>query len=92
MLTYLAVGGGVLTLAASIIQLVTTIIQARSQGIKRGDRPNQALELIVRSVKCADEYREAVVMRVERDSSIDDEHIEKALGKAIDRLFKYPHA
>ena len=39
LLVYLAVGTAGLTLAKSLIDLTTTIIKARSEGIKKGDNP-----------------------------------------------------
>src|SRR5437588_11355378 len=50
LLVYLAVAAAGITLAKSIIELVTAIIKARSDGVKKGDRPDAPIELIVRRV------------------------------------------
>jgi len=47
-LGYLAATTTGLSLAKSIVELVIAIIKARSEGIKRGDRPTDPLEVLVR--------------------------------------------
>jgi hypothetical protein len=39
----------IVELADSLIDLVTTILRARFEGIRRGDHPSEAIELIVRT-------------------------------------------
>ena len=51
LLVYFAVGTAGITLAKSVIDLITTIIKARSEGVKKGDRPSDPIELIVRRVE-----------------------------------------
>jgi hypothetical protein len=56
-LVYLAVTTAGLTLAKSIVDLVTAVIKARSDGIKKGDSPSAPLELIVRGYSQDDVFR-----------------------------------
>jgi hypothetical protein len=78
-LTYVAEG---VSVAASIIALITAIIEARSQGIKKGDRPSDPLELIVRSHSKDGEYFEETLLRIPPDHPITPREVEKILAKA----------
>ena len=48
LLVYVAVATAGITLAKSVIDLITAIIKARSDGIKKGDHPTDPIELIIR--------------------------------------------
>src|SRR2546427_8354965 len=58
LLVYLALATAGVTLAKSIIDLVTAIIKARSEGVEKGDRPSDPVELIVRRTGEGSEFRE----------------------------------
>jgi len=73
-------------LAKSVIDLVTTIIKARAEGINTGDRPSAPLELIVRRVDRVGEFREEVVLRIGHTDPVDEKVIEKRLNEALGRL------
>jgi hypothetical protein len=88
LLVYLAVAAAGITLAKSVIDLVTTIIKARSEGIKKGDRPSAPLELIVRRVDRGSEFREEVVLRVGHTDLIDEKVIQQRINEALDRLVR----
>jgi len=62
-LVYAAVATAALSLAKSVIELVTEIFKARAAGIKKGDHPSDPLVLIVRRVDEKDEYCEDVILR-----------------------------
>lgn len=64
LLVYMAVATAGLTLAKSVIDLITAIIKARSDGAKKGDRPAEPLELIVRHVHDGREHCEEVIFRI----------------------------
>jgi hypothetical protein len=64
LLVYVAVATAGVTLAASVINLVTAIIKARSEGVKKGDRPDEPIELIVRRVDDRAGLREETILRV----------------------------
>jgi hypothetical protein len=70
LLVYLAVAAAGVTLAKSIIDLVTAIIKARSEGVKKGDAPSDPIELIVRRVDDGREFREEVVLRIGKQDGL----------------------
>jgi hypothetical protein len=91
-LVYLAVTSAGATLAASIINLITTIIKARFEGAKRGDRHPDPVELIVRRTIKPDEVREETVLRFSELDQVTREAIATELSKAVSRLLKVPRS
>ena len=83
LLVYLA--GGLL-LAKSVVELITVIIKARAEGIKKGDNPSAPLELIVRRVYRGSEFKEEIVLRIGHTESVDPKSIEKQLVDAAKHL------
>jgi hypothetical protein len=59
----------------------TAIIKARSDGIRKGDRPAEPLELIVRGYFGSGEYFEEKVLLINYDQSIDVKTVKKALSQ-----------
>lgn len=57
-LVYLALASSLVTLSGSVINLITTIIKARSESVKMGDHPRDPVELIVRRVIKSGEIHE----------------------------------
>jgi hypothetical protein len=88
LLLYLAVGTGVLSLAKSVVELVTEIIKARSAGIRKGDHPREPLVLIVRRVNNKNDYREDIVLRIGHTDTVDSGVIEDQLNTSVRELFK----
>jgi hypothetical protein len=88
LLLYLAVTAGALSLAKSVVELVTEIFKARAAGIKKGDHPRDPLVLIVRRVDEKNEYREDVILRIGQSDVIDSGVIEKELNTAIQETLK----
>jgi|HubBroStandDraft_1064217.scaffolds.fasta_scaffold154617_1 hypothetical protein len=88
LLVYMAVATAGLGLAKSVIDLVTAIVKARSEGVKKGDRPAEPLELIVRRVDDGREFREETVLRIGHDDTVDPKLIEKQVDVALRRLLK----
>ena len=80
-LVYLALTTAGLSLAKSIIDLVTAIIKARSEGIKRGDKPADPLEVIVRGHSRDGEYTEERIMRVPAGATITPKQLKAAFPK-----------
>jgi hypothetical protein len=87
-LVYLAVTTAGLSLAKSIVDLITAIIKARSEGIKKGDHPSEPLELIVRRVHDAQEFREETVLRIGHKDTVDEAKVEQQLKDALRKLLK----
>jgi hypothetical protein len=88
LLVYMAVATAGLTLAKSVIDLITAIIKARSDGVKKGDRPADPLELIVRRVEDGTGFREEIVVRIGHNDPIDPKLIEKQIDEALRKLHK----
>ncbi len=86
MLVWLALGRAGTTLAKSLIDLVTAIIKARSEGIKKGDSPSAPVELIVRKVITDDKIIEEKILRFDYEDEVNNEQIEKALKEAIEKI------
>lgn len=80
-LVYLAVTAAGLTFAKSIFELITAIIKARSDGIKKGDGPSAPLELIVRGHSKDGEYFEEKILRIPPDHAVTAKLIEDAFAK-----------
>jgi hypothetical protein len=87
-LLYLAVTTAGLSLAKSIVDLITAIIKARSEGIKKGDHPSEPLELIVRRVHDAQEFREETVLRIGHKDTVEEAKVEQRLKDALRKLLK----
>ncbi len=83
LLVYLALGTAGVTLTKSVIDLVTTIIKARSEGIKCGDRPSAPIELIVRGFDKNGKLWEEKILKFNSKDEVDRELIEKALQDKV---------
>ncbi|MGB2678516.1 MAG: hypothetical protein WAN12_15645 [Candidatus Acidiferrum sp.] len=88
LLVYLAVATAGITLAKSVIDLVTAIIKARADGVEKGDKPADPLELIVRRVDKGDEFHEKIVLRIGHKDLVDAKMIKKQLDQAFRKLLK----
>lgn len=86
LLVLLALGTAGLGLAKSVIDLVITIIEARHEGVRRGDRPSDPVELIVRRVDYSDTFHEERILRVAYDDPVDAAEIERLLRSGIERV------
>ncbi|HYU99029.1 MAG TPA: hypothetical protein VE977_09395 [Pyrinomonadaceae bacterium] len=86
LLAYLAVATSGITLAKSVIDLITAIIKARSEGVKDGDAPADPIELIVRRVGDDREFREEIVLRIGKQDRVDAKTIAKQLDESLRRL------
>jgi hypothetical protein len=86
LLVYLAVTTAGVTLAKSIIDLITAIIKARSEGVKKGDKPSDPVELIVRRVDDDREFREEIVLRIGHKDLVNEKAIEKLLNESLQKL------
>jgi hypothetical protein len=86
LLVYLALATAGVTLAKSVIDLIVAIIKARAEGIKRGDHPNDAIELIVRRIGEGDKFAEETVLRIDHNDRINRTAIEAGIQDAFERL------
>ncbi len=86
LLILVAAATGAFQLASSLIDFVTTIFQARREGVSEGDRPAEPLELLVRRFDKAGTLREEVVLRVPHGDAVDRDEIGQRLVSAIERI------
>ena len=87
-LIYVAAATAGISLAKSVIDLIVTILKARSEGIKKGDNPQAPLELIVRRSRNAAEFKEETILRINHQDTIDAKSINKQLKQTIADLIK----
>lgn len=87
-LVYLAVATAGITLAKSIIDLITAIVKARSDGIRQGDHPRDPLKLIIRRTRRDGEFEEEEVMQFESRDGFLEIEIEEPLNAAANRLLR----
>ena len=85
LLVYVASG---VALTTSVINLIVAILKARSDGIKKGDRFTDDLELIVRRTDTKDEFREEIVLRIAHTDKIDAKKVREVLNAAAKKLLK----
>jgi hypothetical protein len=86
LLVYLAVATAGVTLVKSVIDLIITIIKSRSEGVKKGDKPSDPLELIVRHVDEERKFREEIILRIGSSDAIDAMAIETQLKDALRKI------
>jgi hypothetical protein len=77
-----------LSLAKEVIGLITAVIKARSEGIKKGDYPTDPLRLIVRRVHEKDGFREEQVLTIGHRDPIDKTQLQEQLTTALRKLLK----
>ena len=86
LLVYMAVATAGITFAKSVVDLVTTIVKARSEGIRKGDSPSAPLVLIVRGIGVDEEFHEDEVLRIDSHDPPSEKMIEDGLTDAINRI------
>lgn len=82
-LVYLAVVTASLSLAKSLVELITEIIKARSEGIKRGDRPAEPLEIIVRGHTKDSQYAEEKIVKIPAGTTITAKQLQEVFPSQI---------
>ena len=88
LLVYLAAGTAVLTVAKSVIELITEIIKARSAGIQKGDHPKGPLEIIVRRIDEKNGFQEETILRIGHQEKVESKVIDEKVNAAVRRLFE----
>lgn|GEM_PF-2922865 len=87
LLVWLAIGAAGLSLAKSVVELVTEIIKARHDGIHKWDSPQSPLELILRRTDKKKKIEDIAVLRIDNNTEISKDIIEKAMLTGIEKLF-----
>lgn len=82
----LAYVGGAVGLAASVIGLVTVIIQARAEGRKKGDRHSDPVTLVVRRMETNNQLLEERLMTFSGHEEVTPEMIEALLSNGIKKI------
>ncbi len=77
----------VINFPTSVINLVTAIIKARTEGIFHGDRKNAPIELAVRTFDENGKLRKEKVLRIETGQEISKELIEKMSLISVNKIF-----
>jgi hypothetical protein len=86
LLVYAAVAAAGLNFAKSVVDLVTAILKARSAGIKKGDRPSDPLELIVRRSHDGVKANEEIILRIAATERVDRNLLQTKLLEAVRRI------
>jgi hypothetical protein len=87
-LVYLAVTTAGLGLAKSIIEFVTAIIKARSEGRKKGDRHDDPVTIVVRRLKGRDSLAEERLITFHQNEPVSEDLIERIILDGSERLLK----
>ena len=85
---YLAALAAGLGLSKAVIELVTAVIKARSEGRKKGDTKSSPLTLIVRGFSKDGEYFEETILQIPNGQGVDQKLIEMALESGTKKLRK----
>lgn len=72
--------------SAAVVNLVVSILKARSEGIKAGDRPREPLELIVRTTRPGEGVVEEKVLRFDPHDPVQAAVVGKALDEAARKM------
>ena len=86
LLVYLAVTAAGLNLTTALVNLVTAIIKARSEGVKKGDRPADPLELIVRRSHDGVNAKEEIILRIAPTDKVDRKLLQSKLLETVRRI------
>lgn len=87
-LVFLAVTTAGVTLAKSVLDLITAIVKARSEGVQKGDSPRDPLKLIIRRTRRDGEFEEEEVMEFESHDRNLEIEIEEPLNAATSKLLE----
>lgn len=85
-LVYCALATAGISLAKSVIDLITAILKARSDSVKKGDRPSEPVELVVRRIDDRHGFHEETVLRLGHADKVVRKTVEQQLKKALSKL------
>jgi len=85
-LVCLAVTTAGITLAKSVIDLITAIVNARAQGVRKGDRPRDPIKVIVRRTRTSGEFQEEEALEIHSSQTLEGLQIEAAITEASAKL------
>ena len=85
-LVYLNLAAIGLSFTSNVVKLILTILNARSEGIRRGDQDRGPSRLKVRRVRRAGPFKEEVVLELDSHDRVDEARIADALADAVAKL------
>jgi hypothetical protein len=86
-LTYVLLATAGLSLVREVVGLITEVIKARSEGIKKGDHPRDPLHLIVRRVHEREGVRDEEVLLIGHTHAVDELEVLERLTTSVRKLF-----
>lgn len=75
-----------INLVKSVVDLATTVVKARADGRKQGDRKPEPLVIIVRTIDGAGAYRECEILQVDTLAPPTPKAIEKAVTEEFEKI------
>ncbi|MEK7995902.1 MAG: hypothetical protein AAB403_19050 [Planctomycetota bacterium] len=87
-LAYVAFAAAGISLAKSVIDLVVAILKARSESVRKGDRPSDPLEVVVRRFDESGQVRDEIAFRMGHADPIRRAEVEQQLLDALNRLLR----
>jgi len=85
-LAYVALTAAGIGLAKSVIDLVVAILKARSESVRKGDRPSDPLEVVVRRFDEGGQVRDETAFRIGHADPVRRAQVEKQLLGALRKL------
>jgi len=86
-LVYFALATSGITLAKSIIDLITVIIKARKEERKLDDYRKSPLELVIRGFDENGMIREEISLKIDSEQDVSESLIEKAILSSANKMF-----
>ena len=84
----MTIAAGVIDLSASVINLISSIIAARKEGVRLGDKPNEKIDFIVRGFNRDGNMIEEKIMTISSTDSITNKKLKKNLLEVLDKFLK----
>jgi len=86
-ITYIGLASTLIVFTTAVIEIVSTIIKARSEGIQKGDRPDDYIELITRGFTKTGKLKEEKILRIRTGDKVPKKVLKKKLQKALEEYF-----
>jgi hypothetical protein len=86
LLVYLSLVTAAVSLTANVINFITAIIKARTEGMRHGDRPGGPIELVVRGFDGDGKLMEERILRMDSWHDVSEDVIEKALLDSTSKM------
>lgn len=86
LLVYVTLITAGLNLSAQLINVVTAIIKARSEGIKKGDSPKDSIEVIVRGFDKKGNLKEENILKINSSDKIKSADIKDILDATLNKF------